>query len=305
MRTPLSFLDDILEILFLYDLHFFGGMTPEDTLAVETHGDAYVLFTAPHGVYVRRETAELDFASGGKVFATHVPEKWTTFLALAFASEASGTSMTWTETERERSKTTRTFNPHSVDPNCVAYDTINNYNWGAALRLFGEESEGEGNKVTDGFETKTKQKWLHVDVHGRRDPNVSHESLGRGDVDIGTHALSARYPELAHKLTKAVGLRLRWVFDEWADDDDEDTSTIEDEEKTSKNNFRVNESPILRGARHDGFLTLAQQGVTFGLVSIQLELSLSLRLVLKNDISKAKQFAHALVEAWKETKLRA
>ena len=64
--------------------------------------------------------------------------------------------------------------------------------------------------------------------------------------------------------------------------------------------FRVNEAPILRGARDDGRMTLSQQGVRLGLVSVQLELSLRLRLVLKDDPEKTRGFARAVVGAWED-----
>ena len=66
--------------------------------------------------------------------------------------------------------------------------------------------------------------------------------------------------------------------------------------------FRVNERPVLRGARDDGRMTLSQQSARLGLVSVQLELSLRLRLVLKDDPEKARDFARAVVAAWEETR---
>ena len=258
---------------------------PEDALSVKFTGGAPVVFTAPHGVYVRRETVT---CSGEPVFETHLPEKWSSFLALEFAWATGGASLTWSEAERERSKATRTFNPEFVDPNCVAEHAGRGYNWGLALSRFGDE-DGE---VTGVFQ-RVKTKWFHVDIHGRRDPAVSHKTLGYGDIDIGTRALSVRHPELASKLTNAIGTRLRGVLGKWA-------TEWTTKEILEADYMIVNETPVLSGARDDGFLTLSQQGVKFGLCSVQLELSLRLRLVLKNDKRKAKQFALGLVEAWKD-----
>jgi hypothetical protein len=186
-------------------------MTPEDVcaelaaVAVERHGDARVLFTAPHGVYLRREVV----TANGPAFETHVPERWTSFIALAFAGAANGSSMTWHRAERERSEATRTFDPGHIDPNCVSTDIAGTYNWGVLLRRFADRASFENrNLATDG-ETRA---WFHVDVHGRRDPEVSHETLGPGDVDIGTGALRAYRPELADALAEALGRRLRAFF---------------------------------------------------------------------------------------------
>ena len=50
-------------------------------------------------------------------------------------------------------------------------------------------------------------------------------------------------------------------------------------------------------------MTLSQQSARLGLVSVQLELSLRLRLVLKDDPEKARDFARAIVAAWEETRV--
>jgi hypothetical protein len=47
-------------------------------------------------------------------------------------------------------------------------------------------------------------------------------------------------------------------------------------------------------------MTLSQQSARLGLVSVQLELSLRLRLVLKDDPEKARDFARAVVAARKD-----
>jgi hypothetical protein len=258
-------------------------MTPEDVcaelaaVAVERHGDARVLFTAPHGVYLRREVV----TANGPAFETHVPERWTSFIALAFAGAASGSSMTWHRAERERSKATGTFDPGHVDPNCVSADVAGAYNWGVLLRRFADGASFEKRATDDEFPASA---WFHVDVHGRRDPEVSRDTLGPGDVDIGTGALRADRPELADALGKALGRRLRTFFSSDA--------------RPESPAFRVNEDPILRGARDDGRMTLSQQGVRLGLASVQLELSLRLRLVLKDDPEMTEGFARAVVGAW-------
>ena len=271
-------------------------MTPEDVcaelaaVAVERHGDARVLFTAPHGVYLRREVV----TANGPAFETHVPERWTSFIALAFAGAANGSSMTWHRAERERSEATRTFDPGHIDPNCVSTDIAGTYNWGVLLRRFADRASFENrNLATDG-ETRA---WFHVDVHGRRDPEVSHETLGPGDVDIGTGALRADRPELADALAEALGRRLRAFFATVGD-----AFPTRAKRRKGDKAFRVNERPVLRGARDDGRMTLSQQSARLGLVSVQLELSLRLRLVLKDDPEKARDFARAVVAAWEETR---
>ena len=269
-------------------------MTPEDVcaelaaVAVERHGDARVLFTAPHGVYLRREVV----TANGPAFETHVPERWTSFIALAFAGAANGSSMTWHRAERERSEATRTFDPGHIDPNCVSTDIAGTYNWGVLLRRFADRASFENrNLATDG-ETRA---WFHVDVHGRRDPEVSHETLGPGDVDIGTGALRADRPELADALAEALGRRLRAFFATVGD-----AFPTRAKRRKGDKAFRVNERPVLRGARDDGRMTLSQQSARLGLVSVQLELSLRLRLVLKDDPEKARDFARAVVAARKD-----
>ena len=266
-------------------------MTPEDVcaelaaVAVERHGDARVLFTAPHGVYLRREVV----TANGPAFETHVPERWTSFIALAFAGAVNGSSMTWHRAERERSEATRTFDPGHIDPNCVSTDIAGTYNWGVLLRRFADRASFENrNLATDG-ETRA---WFHVDVHGRRDPEVSHETLGPGDVDIGTGALRADRPELADALAEALGRRLRAFFATAGD-----AFPTRAKRRKGEKAFRVNERPVLRGARDDGRMTLSQQSARLGLVSVQLELSLRLRLVLKDDPEKARDFARAVVAA--------
>ena len=269
-------------------------MTPEDVcaelaaVAVERHGDARVLFTAPHGVYLRREVV----TANGPAFETHVPERWTSFIALAFAGAANGSSMTWHRAERERSEATRTFDPGHIDPNCVSTDIAGTYNWGVLLRRFADRASFENrNLATDG-ETRA---WFHVDVHGRRDPEVSRDTLGPGDVDIGTGALRAYRPELADALAEALGRRLRAFFATVGD-----AFPTRAKRRKGDKAFRVNERPVLRGARDDGRMTLSQQSARLGLVSVQLELSLRLRLVLKDDPEKARDFARAVVAARKD-----
>ena len=272
-------------------------MTPEEVcaelaaVAVERHGDARVLFTAPHGVYLRREVV----TANGPAFETHVPERWTSFIALAFAGAANGSSMTWHRAERERSGATRTFDPGHIDPNCVSTDIAGTYNWGVLLRRFADRASFENRSPATDGETRA---WFHVDVHGRRDPEVSHETLGPGDVDIGTGALRADRPELADALAEALGRRLRAFFATVGDAFPEHEPAKRKGEKA----FRVNERPVLRGARDDGRMTLSQQSARLGLVSVQLELSLRLRLVLKDDPEKARDFARAVVAAWEETR---
>jgi hypothetical protein len=269
-------------------------MTPEDVcaelaaVAVERHGDARVLFTAPHGVYLRREVV----TANGPAFETHVPERWTSFIALAFAGAANGSSMTWHRAERERSEATRTFDPGHIDPNCVSTDIAGTYNWGVLLRRFADRASFENRSLATDGETRA---WFHVDVHGRRDPEVSHETLGPGDVDIGTGALRAYRPELADALAEALGRRLRAFFATVGD-----AFPTRAKRRKGDKAFRVNERPVLRGARDDGRMTLSQQSARLGLVSVQLELSLRLRLVLKDDPEKARDFARAVVAARKD-----
>ena len=273
-------------------------MTPEDVcaelaaVAVERHGDARVLFTAPHGVYLRRELV----TANGPAFETHVPERWTSFIALAFAGAANGSSMTWHRAERERSEATRTFDPGHIDPNCVSTDIAGTYNWGVLLRRFADRASFENRSLATDGETRA---WFHVDVHGRRDPEVSHETLGPGDVDIGTGALHAYRPELADALAEALGRRLRAFFATVGD-----AFPTRAKKRKGEEAFRVNERPVLRGARDDGRMTLSQQSARLGLVSVQLELSLRLRLVLKDDPEKAREFARAVVAAREDVETR-
>jgi len=273
-------------------------MTPEDVcaelaaVAVERHGDARVLFTAPHGVYLRREVV----TANGPAFETHVPERWTSFIALAFAGAVNGSSMTWHRAERERSEATRTFDPGHIDPNCVSTDIAGTYNWGVLLRRFADRASFENRSLATDGETRA---WFHVDVHGRRDPEVSHETLGPGDVDIGTGALRAYRPELADALAEALGRRLRAFFATVGD-----AFPTRAKKRKGEEAFRVNERPVLRGARDDGRMTLSQQSARLGLVSVQLELSLRLRLVLKDDPEKAREFARAVVAAREDVETR-
>ena len=276
-------------------------MTPEDVcaelaaVAVERHGDARVLFTAPHGVYLRREVV----TANGPAFETHVPERWTSFIALAFAGAVNGSSMTWHRAERERSEATRTFDPGHIDPNCVSTDIAGTYNWGVLLRRFADRASFENRSLATDGETRA---WFHVDVHGRRDPEVSHETLGPGDVDIGTGALRAYRPELADALAEALGRRLRAFFATVGDAFP--TRAKKRKKRRNEEAFRVNERPVLRGARDDGRMTLSQQSARLGLVSVQLELSLRLRLVLKDDPEKAREFARAVVAARTDVETR-
>ena len=243
-------------------------------------------------MYLRREVV----TANGPAFETHVPERWTSFIALAFAGAANGSSMTWHRAERERSEATRTFDPGRIDPNCVSTDIAGTYNWGVLLRRFADRASFENRSLATDGETRA---WFHVDVHGRRDPEVSHETLGPGDVDIGTGALRADRPELADALAEALGRRLRAFF---ATVGDAFRGARSGETKRRKGVSSVNERPVLRGARDDGRMTLSQQSARLGLVSVQLEPSLRLRLVLKDDPEKARDFCRAIVAAWEETR---
>ena len=84
-----------------------------------------VLFTAPHGVFLRRDGE-----------GVHKPEEWTTLLATRMADATpGGVSMTWCEAERTRSRLLRRANPANRDPNCVTREEALTHPWGRLLSL--------------------------------------------------------------------------------------------------------------------------------------------------------------------------
>ena len=206
-------------------------------VAVERHGDARVLFTAPHGVYLRREVV----TANGPAFETHVPERWTSFIALAFAGAANGSSMTWHRAERERSEATRTFDPGRIDPNCVSTDIAARTTGASCCAGSRTARRSRIQSATDG-ETRA---WFHVDVHGRR-PRGEPRDPGPRDVDIGTGALRADRPELADALAEAPEASPR-VFR-----NRRRFSEHEPAKRKGEKAFRVTQRPALRGAPTTG-----------------------------------------------------
>ena len=89
--------------------------------------------------------------------------------------------MTWCESERTRSRLFRAPNPALADPNCVDDDGANSWmSKSPWTRLLARRQHGS----------------LHVDVHGRRDPDGAETSaqIGDGDCDLGFGALEALAP---------------------------------------------------------------------------------------------------------------
>ena len=232
-------------------------------------------FTAPHGVFLRREKLAADDVFEDK-FETHHPEGWTTFLACAFAKATGGVAMTWCESERTRSRLFRAPNPALTDPNCVSART----SWRRKspwTRLLARRPVGSA----------------HVDVHGRRDPDggdVSAE-IGDGDCDVGVGALEAVNVELADSLRTALRDGLDRCLARWR-------RRREARGELDAPAFAVNARPVLTGRRPDGRLTLSQQGCSLGLVSVQLELSMRLRRALVGDAEATADFAGAIVDAF-------
>lgn len=235
-------------------------------------------FTAPHGVFLRREKLDAGTDFEDNKFETHHPEGWTTFLACAFAKATGGVAMTWCESERTRSRLFRAPNPALTDPNCVsAISTIEWRRKSPWTRLLARRPVGSA----------------HVDVHGRRDPDggdVSAE-IGDGDCDVGVGALEAVNVELADSLRTALADGLDRCLARWR-------RRREARGEFDSPAYAVNARPVLTGRRPDGRLTLSQQGCALGLVSVQLELSMRLRRALVGDPEATADFACAIVEAF-------
>jgi len=224
------------------------------------------IFSAPHGVFLHR------------AFALKVPEEWTSFLAEEFARACDGVAIAWSKDERVRSRAARDAVPGRIDPNCCDPASDASHPFGVLLRRHAAAHPGA----------------LHVDVHGRRDPEGDAlVDIGRGDVDVGTGALRGasddeRSRAFAERVRRAVSRRLRaFLATTWGGDGDGD-------------GFEVNDDPVLAGARADGMHTMSQRGVELGLVSVQLELSLRLRNALRADGDATRGFAHAVLAAWEE-----
>ena len=178
-------------------------------------GGVPALFTAPHGIFLRREGE-----------GVHKPEEWTTLIATQMAKVVGGISMTWCDAERTQSRLTRRPNGTNRDPNCVEPSEVLEYNWGrllarhASRTAAGDDSgesheEGGGNARDDDPESsletredreqrvtgrraeeegeedgdrRRRRRWmecLHVDIHGRRDPAVGAHEIGFSDCDLG------------------------------------------------------------------------------------------------------------------------
>ena len=122
------------------------------------------IFSAPHGVFLHRASA------------LKVPEEWTSFLAEEFARACDGVAIAWSKDERVRSRAARDAVPGRIDPNCCDPASDASHPFGVLLRRHAAAHPGA----------------LHVDVHGRRDPEGDAlVDIGRGDVDVGTGALRA------------------------------------------------------------------------------------------------------------------
>ena len=241
------------------------------------HGEGS-LFTAPHGVFLRRKIVGGGLETNDEnEWETHYPEGWTTFLACAFAKTTGGASMTWCESERTRSRLFRAPNPALADPNCVDDDHANSWKskspW---TRLLARRQRGS----------------LHVDVHGRRDPDGAETSaqIGDGDCDLGFGALEALDASGAGRLRAAMERALNDVFARWR-------LRREKAGDFDLPAFTVNARPVLTGRRPDGRLTLSQQGCALGLVSVQIELSMRLRRALVEDERARGDFAAAVTDA--------
>ena len=145
------------------------------------------IFSAPHGVFLHRASA------------LKVPEEWTSFLAEEFARACDGVAIAWSKDERVRSRAARDAVPGRIDPNCCDPASDASHPFGVLLRRHAAAHPGA----------------LHVDVHGRRDPEGDAlVDIGRGDVDVGTGALRGasddeRSRAFAERVRRAVSRRLR------------------------------------------------------------------------------------------------
>lgn len=98
--------------------------------------------------------------------------------------------------------------------------------------------------------------------------------------------------EVGHALRRALARRIRAFFAEWL--------TPRGRHLPKGETFVVSEDPVLTGMRADGRMTLSQQGVALGLISVQIELSLRLRRALKEDAEALASFTLAITGAWAE-----
>lgn len=261
---------------------------------VELHdyGSAGVVFTAPHGIYLFRDND-----------VPHKPEDWTTFIAKTCAEWTSGYALVWSESERLKSELTRTACSSNRDPNyaIAGWDCPDDESgectsvelpWYTHLRRVRADVDG------------AKHTTLHVDLHGRRDPNFDgSDPLGASDCDVGVGALESSHPALA----KAITCRMPTAIANALSTATGDSVCVRaggggvlDESHA----FVVNDAPKLSGdwqkrGRH-GRWTVSRMGCQLGYTSVQLELSRRLRLFLKDDVQALRLFATALVESFQE-----
>lgn len=133
------------------------------------------LFTAPHGVALCRDGCR-----------EHLPEDFTTYLALALAEQASGRSITWGASARGWSVAHEAPLPNARDPNYLTEEECESNAWVDCVR-------GD-----DGASRRRRPRGLHVDLHGKADRE------GEGDVDVGVGACRAAFGDAAADVVAAT-----------------------------------------------------------------------------------------------------
>lgn len=238
---------------------------------------SHLLFTAPHGIFLERDNNPV-----------HLPESYTSSLAHMFATAVGGSSLTWSpRIINQINKTKRAPDPLLRDPNYLLPSEVRKNVWNRALHRHIRRCSDHGCITSVDFISRGRKgtsrvhhlrPMLHVDVHGRRNytPGTGGDN---SDCDLGLGAVAALVGEEAFcALQHALALELKEVFE--------------------GTGFIVNQTPRFKGFNTSGRLTLTQQSVAAGMLSLQLELSLSLRKTLFHDVVMTRKVACAIETAF-------
>ena len=229
-RLPQAMRPQLSKADIVHNLAASSSLAPD--FEVWGRGDG-PMFTAPHGVNLLRDSKP-----------EHLPEDFTTFLARTWALHTSGASLVWPAASLAWVTKHEKPLPGARDPNYLTVAECDTHAWWLSLQRRPPE-----------------ERWLHVDVHGKRD-----DRPGECDCDVGVGAVREVVGDAAaDALAVAVHAALETAL--------------------QPSGFTVDRNPRLQGAwRSVPRRTLTQSAVRLGYAScVQLELGYRLRRALSRD----------------------
>ena len=243
---------------------------------------APVLFTAPHGLKLKRGTGPRQSARN------HARERYTTELVLKLAarfgkrrvsSPPSNASPSIASLMVWNYKTAPIDDPKHADPNFLDRRSLCHSPWHACLHAW---------KSLHGFgSSEACPRLFHVDIHGKNDRKADM------DIDVGLQALEEEgclTKEAVRTLRTNLVTELRIAF----------KGRIAVSSKVKKPfPITIEADPILNGYWGRGtVMTISHQAALLGITAVQLEIPLAIRRLLMKDDALFEAFASAIYKTF-------